>query len=116
MAIRGMLSKDYLSFIRGQRCVISGKSRVTAHHESVTQKYSGGLKKHFDFGAIPMLHEIHLNERHQWGREEFWRHYRKNPVEIVIKLLEKYIDEGGVDTEMATLALSMVREDNGLWT
>lgn len=113
MAIRKIKSIDYLDYLSRKRCVVSGKRNPTLHHESVTRKYSGGLKKYFDFGAIPLDHEIHLYERHGWGKSEFWEHYKQDPVSLVIRFISEYISLGREDAELAMNALRMIKEDNG---
>lgn len=113
MPVKKMKSKDYLEYLGGKRCVVSGRSKVDLHHEAIVRKYSGAMKSYFDFGALPLDHDIHLNQRHAWGRLEFWRYYKREPVELVIELIQNYIDEGREDIELAENALEMVREDNG---
>jgi hypothetical protein len=113
MAVKKIKSEDYLDYIAGLPCSVSGRRPVSCHHESVTRKYSGAFKKYFDFGAIPLTHEIHLYERHEWGKHEFWEKYGLDPVQIVIKLLSDYIELGRDDVELAEDALEMVKLDNG---
>lgn len=113
MPVKKMKSKDYLDYLGGKRCVVSGQRGTDLHHEAVVRKYSGYMKSYFDFGAMPMSHDIHLNQRHTWGRLEFWRHYQKDPVEIVLELIQNYIDEGREDAELAMNTLEMVKTDNG---
>lgn len=113
MGIKKIKSKDYLDYLGVKGCVVSGRRNPDIHHESVTRKYSGGLKKYFDFGAIPLDHELHLYGRHELGKVEFWDRYDKDPVKIVIELIEEYIEQGREDAELAINALEMVKKDNG---
>lgn len=116
MPIKKIKSKDYLDYIASLECVVTGRRPVSCHHESVTRKYSGSLKKYFDFGAIPLTHEIHLYERHEWGKQEFWARYELDPVQIVMKLLSEYIELGRDDVELAEDALETVKLDNGYYS
>lgn len=109
MPIKGYKSPDYLDFVGDHRCVITGYDKPDIHHESIVRKYSGGLKKYFDFGAIPLRHDLHLDERHAWGRVPFWEHYDIDPIEVVINLIEEYVSMGPVDIELAEDALEMIR-------
>ena len=115
MPVKKIKSKDYLDYLGGKGCVVSGRTGVDLHHESVTRRFSGASKRYFDFGAVPLNHDIHLNQRHAWGRVTFWEYYAKDPVEIVIELIQEYINEGREDAELAANALEMVKEDNGYY-
>lgn len=114
MPVKGMKSKDYLDFIGQESCPITGKYPVDLHHESLVRRFSGGLKKYFDYGAIPLEHEIHLGERHQMGKVEFWENYGLNPAALVEEYLQRYIDTEPEDKYEAIEALRMVRKDNDL--
>ena len=114
MPIKGMKSKDYLDFIGSQVCPITGRYPVDCHHESVTRRFSGSLKKHFDYGALPLEHEIHLSGRHNTGKTEFWESHSLDPAELVVEYLIEYIELEPSDVVEAQYALSMVRKDNGL--
>ena len=104
-------SKQYLNFLADHRCVITGASyNVDLHHEAVTRRFGGSLKKSFDFGAIPLSHDIHIDERHAWGRHEFWRHYEKDPEEIAINLIEEYLTMEPEDEEVAREALELIQK------
>jgi hypothetical protein len=116
MAIKKVKSKDYLDYLGGKGCVVSGRRPSDIHHESIVRKYSGGMKKYFDFGAVPLDHEIHLYERHGWGKTTFWEHYKLDPVSIVVALVQEYIEQGREDAELATNALDMIKRDNGYHT
>jgi hypothetical protein len=116
MPVKTYRSKDYLDYIGGLRCVVTGQRPVSCHHEAVTKVYSRSQKNKFDFGAIPLVHEIHLYERHEWGRSKFWEHYSLNPADVVVGLIEDYISSGGIDSDLASIALEMVKEDNGYST
>lgn len=113
MPIRGMKSKEYLNFIGQKECAVTGTYPADLHHESIVRRFSGGLKKHFDYGVLPLEHEIHLNERHQLGKVEFWERYGIDPSDLVIKYLEEYIELEPPDIEDAKYALFMVKKDNG---
>ena len=113
MPVKKVKSLDYLDYLGSKRCVVSGKREPSLHHESVTRKYTGSMKGYFDFGAIPLDHEIHLYGRHAWGKNHFWEQYNLDPVKIVIELIEGYIEEGREDAELAMNALEMIKEDNG---
>lgn len=108
-----MKSKDYLDYLGGMGCFITKKPNPDIHHESVVRKYSGAMKKYFDFGAIPLSHEVHLGERHQYGRGPFWEKYGYDPVEICIALVTVYIELGRADFILAEEALEMIKRDNG---
>lgn len=102
MPINKIKSPSYLNFLGSRGCFITGKTSPDLHHEAVHRKYLGGMKKYFDFGAIPLNHELHLYERHQWGREEFWQHYGLDPVDVCIQLLTEYVEDGqGEDLDIA---------------
>jgi len=113
MPIRGMKSPNYLDFIGTKKCPITGSHPSDCHHESVTRRFSGALKKHFDYGALPLEHEIHLYERHQVGKEEFWSKYDFDPALLVLSYLEEYVSLDPEDKDEAELAIQMVRKDNG---
>jgi len=99
-------SHSYLEYIGEQRCCITGELGADIHHESVTHKYSAGLKKYFDFGAIPLIHKVHIDERHGWGKTYFWNYYNKDPRDVVRRLLQSYILLGFDD--LAEEALELV--------
>lgn len=101
-------SKDYLNFLSNYPCVVTGKHSVTLHHESVVRKFWASQKKNFDFGALPLDHRIHIDERHGWGRETFWTHYNINPLERCIFFVKAYIADGGIDSELAEEALVLL--------
>jgi len=105
-------SPAYLDFVGEQYCCITGEYPSDIHHESVTRKYSDGLKKYFDFGAVPLAHRVHLDERHGWGKHEFWSHYAVDPVDVVINLIEEYVMMEPEDMELALEALDMVKRDH----
>lgn len=109
MAIKGIASKDYLTYLRrNKRCVISGRKNPDVHHESVSSKYRGYLKRYFDFGAIPLAHELHVGKRHEWGKVAFWGYYGMDPAHVARKLVQSYIEDGGADAELAREALKLI--------
>lgn len=114
MPIKGMKSKDYLNFIGQESCPVTGKYPADLHHESLVRRFSGGLKKYFDYGALPLEHEVHLGERHQMGKDLFWKQYGLDPAKLAEDYLTRYIDTGPEDEYEALEALRMVRKDNDL--
>lgn len=113
MPVKKIKSEDYLNYLGSMGCFITKRPNPDIHHESVVRSYSGAMKKYFDFGAIPLSHELHLGERHQIGREGFWNKYGYNPVDICIALVTVYIGLGRPDLELAERALEMLKRDNG---
>ena len=107
-----MKSKDYLEYIADLPCIITGRYPVDCHHEVVLRKFSGTQKRKFDFGAIPLEHEIHIEHRHGWGKNKFWTHYGYNPIEVCIALLYVYINQGGLDSDKAKEALRMLMDEH----
>ena len=105
-------SPSYLDFVGKQNCCITGEYPPDVHHESVTRKYSAALKRYFDFGAVPLMHRTHLDERHGWGKHKFWSHYGVDPVDVVINLIEEYVKLDPEDMELALEALDMVKRDH----
>lgn len=104
-------SRDYLDFLSRFPCAVTGsRTNIDLHHESLLRRFSGDRKNKFDFGAIPLRHDIHLYERHSTGKEPFWAKYHRNPVELAIYYVQRYIDEGRKDTELAEEALRMLED------
>jgi hypothetical protein len=46
-----------------------------AHHESVALGYSGGQKRWFDFGALPLCTDHHTERHVRFGGLRFWAHH-----------------------------------------
>lgn len=105
-------SEDYLEYISELPCIITGSPRADCHHESVLRRFSGGQKRKFDFGALPLEHFIHIEERHGWGKNKFWQHYDMNPVDICVALITVYIERGGKDIDKAEEALRMLIDEH----
>ena len=103
-------SVDYLNFIGQHHCVITGKHPVDCHHESVVRGFMGQQKKYFDYGAIPLDHDIHINERHALGRHGFWTKYDMNPRSVVASLIREYLTTEPEDFDEAQRALRMVSD------
>lgn len=105
-------SKEYLEFLGGKRCVVTGSKHPDLHHESVGV-YKGMHKRWFDFGAIPLNHDVHINQRHSMGAAKFWKRHKKNPLTIAIKQVEEYLDTHSFSTEeeycLATDALEILK-------
>jgi len=112
MPVKKIKSKSYLDFVGQKNCVVTGNYPVDLHHESVTRKFSAGLKKYFDFGVLPLNHDVHLNERHSMGKQEFWDYYNLNPVDLVVELIEEYLSLNPEDYDVAEEALELIKEDN----
>lgn len=106
--MKKMLSKEYLDFIGTHACVVTGKYPSECHHEAVTYKFRGDRKRYFDYGAIPLIHEIHLYERHEMGRVAFWDKYELDPKEVVITLIEEYLTLDPLDYDEASEGLELV--------
>jgi hypothetical protein len=114
MPVKKIRSKDYLDFIGQQKCVVTGSHPADCHHESVTRRFSAGMKKYFDFGALPLRHDVHLYERHSMGKVEFWEKYNLNPAELAVNFIEEYLSLAPEDYDVAEEALYMIKRDNGL--
>jgi len=84
-----MRSKKYRTWISSHPCVICGKSPCDPHHEPLGK---GGLAiKCPDSQCLPLCHPHHV-ERHNKGRETFWRGY--NPEMLIIQYLTEYLNNG----------------------
>jgi hypothetical protein len=105
-------SGDYLNYIADLPCIVTGRRPVDCHHEAVLRKYSGTQKRKFDFGAIPLAHDVHIYQRHEWGKNKFWQHYQYDPIEVCIALLTVYINKGGLDSDKAKEALRMLLDEH----
>lgn len=104
-------SSNYLEYLSGKRCIITGNRRTQAHHESILPGFSGAQKKQCDFTALPLSVRLHI-QRHQMGKIKFWKAYKRDPAQLVIRLLEKYIDNHGTDRDTALQVLQMVKDAN----
>lgn len=112
MPVKKFKSRDYLEFVAERPCVITGAySNVDLHHESVLHSYGGALKKYFDFGALPLRHDVHLDERHGWGKHAFWSHYNLNPTLLVMNLIKEYVTLDRADKALAEAALERIERD-----
>lgn len=109
--MKKLKSKDYLNFLSKWPCVITGNTEADLHHESVVREFWSSRKKNFDFGAIPISHYLHIEERHVWGREVFWEHYQMTPLNVCISFVEMYIHNGGTDEEIAKQALELLNDN-----
>lgn len=101
-------SRDYLEFVGTKPCAITGIYGVHLHHEAVSRKFRGRNKNKFDFGVIPLIPRLHIEQRHGWGRKRFWSHYGRDPVDIVVQLISEYIHQEGADSEAAEKALELI--------
>lgn len=106
-----MKSKGYLNFVGEYPCCVTGETHnVDLHHEEFIQQYSGSRKRQFDFGVLPLAHNIHLQERHYMGKDKFWDTYQQDPLEIAIEMVQAYIDSWPEDVELAEEALEMLKD------
>jgi len=102
-------SQDYLEFMSSKPCVITKTyNLVDLHHESVTRRFSGSLKKYFDFGVIPLSHDLHLNQRHATGKNVFWFTHNLIPEILVTSYLKEYINLDRQDKYLAEQALELI--------
>lgn len=107
-----MKSKSYLDFVGKHACCVTGKRyNIDLHHESLLWKFSGARKNRFDYGALPIHHAEHLNERHGWGKEAFWEHYGLDPYTIAINLIESYLTTSPEDADKAREAMEMIIDE-----
>lgn len=66
---------EFLAYIRRMGCLayFGCEGNVEAHHEDVLKSGGTGIKGH-DCQCLPLCHKHHA-ERHQIGREMFYRKY-----------------------------------------
>jgi hypothetical protein len=115
MPITKIKSKEYLEFLSTKKCPITGAVGIHIHHESLLREFSAGLKNHNDFQAIPLDKNLHLQDRHSFGKEKFWAKYKKNPYEIAIQFLSEYIMTAPSDAESAIFYLNRLKEQKDRW-
>jgi hypothetical protein len=115
MPVTKIKSYGYLDFLSTKKCPITGSIKVHLHHESLFREFSGGMKNHNDFQAIPLDVKLHLYDRHDLGKEKFWSKYKKNPYEISIDFLSEYIQTAPSDAESAIFYLNRLKEEKDRW-
>ena len=80
-------SEEYLKFVRGFPCAITGEYPVEAHHALGTK---GTSKKSSDFSAIPLSSDLH-KELHSLGYETFQEKYRIDLAELALNYVHKFL-------------------------
>lgn len=79
--------EKYRNFIRSQPCLICG-GKSQHHHESLSGGTMGG--KCDDRESLPLCHYHHNEERHQWGRETFYKKYGIDYAYEISRLQNKF--------------------------
>jgi archaellum component FlaC len=80
-------SEEYLKFVRGFPCAITGEYPVEAHH---ALGMKGTSKKSSDFSAIPLSSDLH-KELHDLGHETFQEMYRITLSELALNYVHKFL-------------------------
>ncbi len=87
-------SLGYLSWLRKQPCVVSGRKAECAHH--IRLGTNGGVSlKPSDYFCIPLLNEYHtsgLFALHVIGEETFLNQFKLKPSQLFVKYLKGYIE------------------------
>jgi hypothetical protein len=108
-------SVGYLNFLSKQRCVITGSSSFDIHHESLLREYSGSLKSHNDYQALPVSKSLHIHGRHDLGKQKFWAEKKINPYAEAIRLLRMYLLTAPEDFEEASYFLDKIIDQSSRW-
>lgn len=86
-------SREYMDFVRGLPCAVTGKVPSDPHH---TLGRGMGIKGS-DFSCIPLCREAHTY-LHDHGVEEFQRYYGVNVAEVVADTLHMWITGKHIDS------------------
>lgn len=104
-------SRGYLEFVGSFPCCVSGKANnVDVHHEALVRRFSGDRKRKFDFGAVPLDHEIHIEDRHRIGKTLFWSRHGVDPYDVALEILQSYMDTVPDDYELAEEAMELIKD------
>lgn len=105
-------SPEYLDFVGGWPCCVTGATHnVDVHHESLVSRFTGSRKRKFDFGAVPLEHELHLEDRHRVGKTLFWERHDVDPYGVAIDMLTTYLETSPHDYELAEEALELLVDE-----
>lgn len=115
MPVFRVKSPGYLDFLSTKKCFITGSKDIDIHHESLLREFSGSLKNHNDFQALPLDKKLHIHKRHDKGKEKFWSDYGINPYDAAIGLLSSYLETAPVDYEEALHYLNKIVEQKDRW-
>lgn len=85
----------YLSWLRKQKCVVSGELAQVAHHVRLGTNGGKGIKPS-DYFCIPLLNEYHTHGTHALhiiGEESFFRIFRLDKIKLFKDQLEGFLLE-----------------------
>lgn len=96
---------DYLSWLRKERCLISGRKAQCAHHIRLGTNGGSGLKPS-DYFCIPLLNEYHstgLFAIHGIGEATFFEMFSLNKGKLFVSYLRKFLlDKFKLDIEVSS--------------
>lgn len=95
-----MKSKAYLDFLSSKPCIVTGSTEnVDLHHLIGWSEYRKGSKAP-DFIAVPLDHDIHLNELHAGGNEpKFFEKYGINPLREVLRYNLEFLEINALESD-----------------
>lgn len=86
-------NQKFLSWLRLQNCVVSGKKAQCAHHIRLGTNGGTGIKPS-DYFCLPLRNEFHTtgpDALHLIGEETFLNKFQLDPISLFIKYLKEYL-------------------------
>ena len=82
-------TKEYISYIKSQFCLICGATPVDPDHLEARGMGNANKSGRKDFSCVPLCREHH-SERHSYGNKKFEKLYHINLWKEAFRLIRRY--------------------------